>query len=175
MSDNEDVDDGGRQTYDDDDDGDCDGGRQTYDDDFDDVDDGGRQTYWQIIKTALGGFRQHGKKSTSLQFPTDLFEGDRISLNSLWCVFEGARISLNSFWCVFEAVLDFQFLHSFIYSVAKSCPSVIFTKKLILKKDISTADFLYDNDNENMAIFYLVASAQQAWHYNQNGSHLWEQ
>ena len=112
MSDNDDVDDGGRQTYDDVDD--------------DDVGDGGRQTYWQIIKTALGGFRQHGKKSTSLQFPTDLFEGDRISLNSLWCVFEGDRISLNSFWCVFEAVLDFQFLHSFIYSVAKSCPSIIF-------------------------------------------------
>ena len=92
MSDNDDVDYGGRQTYDDVDDDDDD-----IDDDVDDVGDGGRQTYWQIIKTALGGFRQHGKKSTSLQFPTDLFEGDRISLNSLWCVFEGDRISLNSF------------------------------------------------------------------------------
>ena len=48
-------------------------------------------------------------------------------------------------------------------------------QKTYLKKDISTADFLYDNDNENMAIFYLVASAQQAWHYNQSGSHVWEQ
>ena len=48
-------------------------------------------------------------------------------------------------------------------------------KTYFQKKDINTADFLYDNDNENMAIFYLVASAQQAWHYNQSGSHVWEQ